>query len=209
MALATRKKSKAREATAEPSERVQHIMSEASRIFASKGYDGTSMRDIADACGISKALLYHHFESKDEIYAKVAALSTRDLYSFVDSRIPQSGSPSEKIRAFMLATADYFHRHRWAWIASTTAFWSDPDTRRQQHRITRRDRFEKQLRTYIQEAIDAGEIRPVDVAMAGRLILSSLNWMHRWYDPDKPMTPQHIASVYFDMILNGLSVNGR
>lgn len=209
MATATRKKPKPSEAAPAMSPRVQHIMAEASRIFANKGYDGTSMRDIADACGISKALLYHHFESKDEIYAKVASLSTRDLYSYVESRIPQGGSPSEKIRAFMLATADYFHRHRWAWIASTTAFWSDPDRRRQQDRITRRDRFEKQLRTYIQEAIDAGEIRHVDVAMAGRLILSSLNWMHRWYDPDKPMTPQHIASVYFDMILNGLHTNAR
>ena len=69
----------------------------------------------------------------------------------------------------------------------------------------RRDRYEQHLRTLIQEAIDAGEIRSdIDVAMTGRLILSSLNWMHRWYDPAKPSTPVDLADTYFDLIFKGL-----
>ena len=40
--------------------------------------------------------------------------------------------------------------------------------------------------------------------MAGRLILSSLNWMHRWYNPNKSATPEQIAEIYFDMLFNGL-----
>ena len=40
--------------------------------------------------------------------------------------------------------------------------------------------------------------------MTGRLILSSLNWMHRWYNPNKSATPEQIADVFFDMIFNGL-----
>ena len=169
---------------AEASDRVLQILSEAGRLFATKGYDGTSMRDIALACGISKSLLYHHFSNKDEIYARVAVGSTLELYLFVRDRVPD-GPPSQKIRAFMVATAEYFRRYRWAWIASTTAFWNDPDRHRQKERLTRRDRFEHFLRGLIQEAIDAGEIRKLDVPMTGRLILSSLNWMHRWYNPNK------------------------
>jgi AcrR family transcriptional regulator len=161
------------------------------------------MRDIAVACGISKSLLYHHFSNKDEIYARVAVGSTLELYLFVRDRIPD-GPPSQKIRAFMVATAEYFRRYRWAWIASTTAFWNDPDIRRQKERLTRRDRFENFLRGLIQEAIDAGEIRNVDVPMAGRLILSSLNWMHRWYNPNKSATPEQIADIFFNMLFNGL-----
>ena len=161
------------------------------------------MRDIAVACGISKSLLYHHFANKDEIYSRVAVGSTLELYLFVRDRVPD-GSPSQKIRAFMLATAEYFRRYRWAWIASTTAFWNDPDRHRQKERLTRRDRFENFLRSLIQEAIDAGEIRDVDVPMTGRLILSSLNWMHRWYNPNKSATPEQIADIFFDMIFNGL-----
>ncbi|MBB4256367.1 MULTISPECIES: TetR/AcrR family transcriptional regulator [unclassified Bradyrhizobium] len=188
---------------AEASDRVLQILAEAGRLFASKGFEGTSMRDIALACGISKSLLYHHFANKDEIYARVAVGSTLELYLFVRDRIPD-GAPSQKIRAFMVATAEYFRRYRWAWIASTTAFWNDPDRHRHKERLTRRDRFENFLRGLIQEAIDAGEIRKVDVPMTGRLILSSLNWMHRWYNPNKSATPEQIAEIFFDMIFNGL-----
>ena len=188
---------------AEASDRVLQILAEAGRLFASKGFEGTSMRDIALACGISKSLLYHHFSNKDEIYARVAVGSTLELYLFVRDRIPD-GPPSQKIRAFMVATAEYFRRYRWAWIASTTAFWNDPDRHRHKERLTRRDRFENFLRGLIQEAVDAGEIRKVDVPMTGRLILSSLNWMHRWYNPNKSATPEQIADIFFDMIFNGL-----
>lgn len=192
------------EAPGEGSERIVQILTEAARIFARKGYEGASMRDIAEACSISKSLLYHHFRSKEEIYSRVAVGATKELYQFVVEHVPAEATPSEKIRAFMVATAEYFRRHRWAWIASTTAFWNDPERHRQKERLTRRDRYEKYLRELIQQAIDAGEIRDVDVAMTGRMILSTLNWMHRWYNPSMPMKPEQIADIYFDLVFNGL-----
>ena len=185
-------------------ERVLQILSTAARLFATSGYDGTSMRDIADACGISKSLLYHHFADKDEIFARVALGSTREFYHFVHDRLPDGAAPSERIRAFMAATGEYFQRYRWAWIASTGAFWNDPQQRRQKERLMWRDRYEGLIRALIQDAIDAGEIRPVDVPLAGRLVLSALNWMHRWYKPEKGLPASEIAEAYFDMIFNGL-----
>jgi AcrR family transcriptional regulator len=186
-------------------ERVLQILSTSARLFATSGYDGTSMRDIADACGISKSLLYHHFADKDEIFASIALGSTRELYQFVHDRLPEGAAPSERIRAFMAATGEYFQRYRWAWIASTGAFWNDPQQRRQKERLMWRDRYEGLIRALIQEAISAGEIRPVDVPLAGRLVLSALNWMHRWYKPEKGPAAPEIAEAYFDMIFNGLS----
>jgi AcrR family transcriptional regulator len=197
------------EATGEGSERIVQILTEAARIFARKGYEGASMRDIAEACGISKSLLYHHFTSKEEIYSRVAVGATKELYVFVVEHVPSDAAPSEKIRAFMVATAEYFRRHRWAWIASTTAFWNDPERQHRKERMTRRDRYEKFLRELIQEAIDAGEIRDVDVAMTGRLILSSLNWMHRWYNPSMPMKPEQIADQFYDLMFKGLGVPSK
>ncbi|HWK66866.1 MAG TPA: TetR/AcrR family transcriptional regulator [Rhizobiaceae bacterium] len=185
-------------------ERVSQILEASARIFASKGFAGTSMRDISDACGISKSLLYHHFESKDALYTRVAQTAAQELYSFVEGRVAAETDPIERIRAFMLATAEYFHRYRWAWIASTNAFWSDPKRNRQKEQIMRRKRYEQHLRQLILEAIDAGVLRDVDEAMAGRLVLSGLNWMHRWYDPSKPATPQGIAGNFFDLIIVGL-----
>ncbi len=185
-------------------ERILQILSESARLFATNGYDGTSMRDIAEACGISKSLLYHHFTDKDEIFARIALGSTRELYQFVFDRLPDGATPTERLRAFMVATGEYFQRYRWAWLASTSAFWSDPEQRRQKERMMWRDRYEGLVRTLIQQAIDAGEFRPLDVPLAGRLVLSALNWMHRWYKPDKGMPAPQIADAYFDMIFRGM-----
>lgn len=192
----------------EPTERVNQILEAAARAFATKGYDGTSMRDIADACDISKSLLYHHFKDKDEIYTLVAQTATQELYSYVEGRVSAETDPILRLRAFMVATAEFFHRYRWAWIASTNAFWSDPKRHRQKERMMRRKRYEDHLRQLVQDAIDAGALRQIDVPMAGRLILSSLNWMQRWYDPAKEKSPQAIADTFFDFILHGLEQKG-
>lgn len=186
------------------SDRVLQILSESARLFADRGFEGTSMRDIADACGISKSLLYHHFTDKDEIYARIALGSTQELYAFVAARIPESGSATERVRAFMLGTAEYFHRYRWAWLASTTAFWNDPQQRRRKERMMWRDRYEGLLRDILAAGIASGELRTVDVPSAGRLVLSALNWMHRWYNPEKPLNPVQIAETFHDLIFRGL-----
>lgn len=188
----------------ETSERITQILDVSARIFASKGYEGTSMRDISEACKISKSLLYHHFTNKDELYTRVAETAAKELYSFVEGRVAAETSPSQKVRAFMLATAEYFHRYRWAWIASTNAFWSDPKRRREKERVMKRKRYEQHLRMLIRDAVEAGEFREIDEAMTGRLILSALNWMHRWYDPGGESSPQEIADMFFDMIFKGL-----
>jgi AcrR family transcriptional regulator len=57
--------------TARPHNRREQILSEATRLFADKGYQGTSIRGIAGACGISEAAIYRHFENKDRLYEGV------------------------------------------------------------------------------------------------------------------------------------------
>ena len=191
------------------SERGLQILSEASHLFAAQGYERTAMRDIAEACGISKALLYHHFKDKDEIYARIALGFTRELQSFVLGQVEGAGAPLDRVRAFMLASAEYFERYRVAWTASTAAFWNDPVLGRAQERTTQRDAYEGLLRRLLSEAVADGAIRPVDVALAGRLILSALNWMHRWYKPGGGMTATEVAAGYYDMIVAGLAAPGN
>ena len=188
------------------SERVLNILREAAAMFAERGYERTSMRDLADRCGISKSLLYHHFADKEALYARIALGFTREMYDFVAARIPSDGSVSEKIRQYMIASAEYFEQNRLVWIASTAAFWSDPELRRQSERIQWRDQYEALLRSLLAEGVQSGELREMDVPIAGRLILSGLNWMHRWYQPGQRLDAQQIAEMYHGMIFGGLSL---
>lgn len=190
------------------SERMQSILDTGAALFADKGYDATSMRDIATAAGVSKALLYHHFASKEDIYARIAFSATRHLSDFVRKRIPEDGTSAEKLRAFMCAAAKFFSEHRSAWVAASNAFWSDPDRHRMERRLERRRQFELMLRGIIREGVESGEFNPVDPAMTGRLVLSGINWMHRWHDPSKELTPEEIVSEYADILLGGVVAKG-
>lgn len=187
------------------SDRVREILRTGARIFAQKGFERTSMRDISDACGISKALLYHHFDSKDNLYALIAFNSAQHLYEFVYQRIPAEGPAGKKVKAFMVAMATFFEDHRWAWVAASAAFWSDPNRHRLELRIKNRKELEGRLRDLIREGVESGEFNDVDPAMTGRLILSGINWMHRWYNPEGELRAADIVSTYFDTIYNGLA----
>ena len=184
---------------------MSHILVEAAAMFAERGYERTSMRDLAERCGISKSLLYHHFVDKEALYARIALGFTREMHDFVAVRIPADAPVSEKIRHYMIASAAFFETNRLVWIASTAAFWSDPELRRQSERIQWRDQYEALLRSLLTEGVQRGELREMDVPIAGRLILSALNWMHRWYQPGQRLDAQQIAEMYHGMIFGGLS----
>lgn len=136
--------------------------------------------------------------------ASSLTVSSRDGARPARARIPDDGSAPDKVRAFTVAAATVFAEHRSAWIAASTAFWTDPDRHRMVRRVVRRRQIEQRLRDLIREGIDSGEFRAVDPATAGRLILSGITWMHRCYDPSKSLSAEDIVGQYADIILGGL-----
>ena len=184
--------------------RIVQIFQVACRLFAQRGFDGVSMRDIAAECGISKATLYHYFPDKDSILRPLAMGTTKSIFVHVSKHDDPANPPLQRLRIFLIETANFFEKFRWAWIAGSTAFWSDPKARSRKERIGWRDRYEQLLRDILQAGIDSGEIRVKDVAMAGRFVLGSVNWMARWYDPEGPLTASQVADQFCDMIIDGI-----
>lgn len=187
-----------------PQGRIVQIFEVACRQFALKGFDGVSMRDIALECGISKATLYHYFPDKDSLLRPLAIGNTKSLFLHVASHDDPARPAVERLRVFMVETAHFFEKYRWVWIAASNSFWSDPKLRARRERIAWRDRYEQLMREILQAGVEAGEIRGVDVALAGRMLLGAVNWMGRWYDPKGPMTAAEIAERYCEMTLAGI-----
>ena len=184
--------------------RIVQIFEVACRLFALKGFDGVSMRDIAQECGISKATLYHYFPDKDSLLRPLAMGVTKALYLHVAKADDPALSASERLRRCVGETARFFERHRWAWIASSTNFWNDPQVRARRERIGWRDRYERLVREILEAGVAAGEIRDIDVPVAGRMILGAVNWMSRWYDPKGALPATDIALRFCDMVLGGI-----
>lgn len=150
------------------------IVRQAKDLFATRGYRGVSVREIAEACGLGKATLYHHFRDKRELYLEVLD-SGADRVVRVLGKAARQGNTSRE-RLTNIATA-YFslqseQRHVILLILR------DVGSLEQEFRelITRRgEEMLRPIRAVIEEGMASGELRPVDSQLASLALLSMLH----------------------------------
>ena len=188
--------------------REEQILRIAAKLFGTKGYDRTSLRDIADVAGITKAALYYYFPDKEALYDKVVIGALESLYEFVATQVTAADSPSARLNAFIVATAQYMGKDRWSWMAGSNTFWAESDRKRRSKAIEYRDRFERLLTQCIQDLIDAGLWRSVDPKLATRFILGAINQIPRWHSESGPLSVVAVVEQYLDFITQGLKANG-
>ena len=193
---------------AQVEDRPTQLLEIASRLFAMHGYAGTSLRDIAEEAQITKAALYYHFPNKEALYQQIVVDNLQALIDRVNAALESAASATDKVRTFMLTSADVYAEAPDAWLAGSNTFWSSmsPDTRAAA--IGRRDKYEKLLRSCLAEGVASGEFRQVDPALTGRLLLSTLNQLARWHSPKGRLTPRQVIEQYLDIILLGLKPQG-
>lgn len=188
--------------------REAQLLSIARQLFARKGYDATSLRDIAEAAQITKAALYYYFPNKDTLYERVVIESMASLLAEVQAAVARAHTPTEKVRAFLRASAESMEQRRDQWVAGSNAFWQAGATGRRGLALQHRDDYESLLRKCITDGIACGELRPVNPAIAGRLLLSGLNQMARWHRPGGTLRASEVIDQYLDIVLLGLINRG-
>lgn len=184
--------------------RDEQLVQIAAELFARKGYAGTSLRDIAEAAGITKAALYYWFPEKEQLFERVVASRLAALVDRVTQAAAQGSDPVDRIRRIMRACAEHMDRDRAGWMASSDTFWSNFNQAQRDAVVPLRDRFERTLRECVREAIETGQLRPADPAIATRLMLSGLNMLPRWHKPGGRLTAVQVVEQYLDIVLAGL-----
>jgi AcrR family transcriptional regulator len=183
--------------------RASEVYRTAAEIILQKGYDATSVSDIAAALGITKAGLYHYIHGKTQLLFDIMQYGLDQL----DREVAQ---PAKKIRdaetrlRFMIAMhARIVTRgHGAVTILVDEARALTPA---QNRKITRRKRdYVDFLRTTLREMSDEGKLRGVDVTVAAFSLLGMINWLSRWYQPDGALDEEQIAEQLVDIALNGL-----
>ena len=180
------------------------ILEQAARLFRDKGYSASSMEDIADAVGLKKGSLYYHFESKEQILVEIMDSFTEKLQAPVLALIDNDELGSaEKLRQAIklhLGTLDSDNFEITVFLLEFRALSEEHRQRTLQGRAS----YETTFRRLIAEGIERGEFMDVDVAMAARAILGMCNWATQWYSPHGKHTTDQIASIFSDLVLNGL-----
>jgi TetR/AcrR family transcriptional regulator, cholesterol catabolism regulator len=191
-------------AGAMPDGREAQLLDIARRLFARKGFDATSLRDIAEEAQITKAALYYYFPNKDALYERIVIASMDALLADVKAAVARTPTPLSQVRAFLYAAADSLEFQRDRWLAGSNAFWQAGSTDRRGLALTQRDAFEGLLRSCIERGIASGELRPVNAAMTTRLLLSGLNQMARWFRSGGPLSAREVMDQYLDIVMLGL-----
>jgi AcrR family transcriptional regulator len=97
--------------------RREAILAAAEEVFARRGYHGASLDDIAQAAGISKALIYEHFTSKRELHASLVNAHVTEIFRRLEANAETGTSGEERLRGGIDAFLSFVEEHRGAWRA--------------------------------------------------------------------------------------------
>src|SRR5881396_2812989 len=161
------------------STRKSELTRQAARLFAEKGYHGTSIGDLAEAMGVQKGSLYAHIESKQDLLYETMRDGAAAFHAALDA-VPDELPATEKIRlalrghlrvvAEQLDVATVFVQE-WRYLRGA----------RREEFVAERRRYEERIRELLREGRDLGELRSdLDEAAAALLLLSAANWAYTW-----------------------------
>jgi AcrR family transcriptional regulator len=183
------------------SARRQELTRTAARLFADRGYHGTSLADLAEELGIQKASLYHHIESKEDLLWEVARGGAEAFHSALDA-VPDGGPAIEKIRLALRAHLRVVGEQ----LDAATVFtreWRALAGERRERFLAERRRYEERIRELFREGVERGDLRTdVDVATATLLFLSAANWAYTWLRPGADTDA--LADRFFGVLLDGM-----
>ncbi|NPV87147.1 MAG: TetR/AcrR family transcriptional regulator [Anaerolineae bacterium] len=142
------------------------ILNIAAQMFAERGYDGVSIREISAACGLSKAALYYHFEDKQALFMAILQEHLEELSNLLDEAEALPGNARRRLSALMRAILVRIPPDRRAIIRLATQDIAkvQPEVRRQ-FQQQYEARFIRRIESLIQSGIENSEFRNIPPAL--------------------------------------------
>jgi AcrR family transcriptional regulator len=181
--------------------RRDELVAVATRLFAERGYHGTSMADLAEAMGVQKGSLYSLTESKQELLVSVTREGAAAFHAALDG-VADGEPPLERLRLALRAHLAVVA----AQVDAATVFTREwrflEEPERTAFRAERR-RYEERWRALFREGVESGDLRTdLDVGAATLLVLSAANWAYTWLDPGRDT--DELADRFTAILVEGM-----
>lgn len=186
----------------------QEIYVQATRLFAERGFSGTSFQDIADAVGLTRPALYHYVRSKDELLAKLVAEITQDAAVDIETVAHREDlGAAEKLVEIMvdLVRRQGEHADRFRLLVRSEADLPEEIAATQ---AAGRRAVLAALAGVIEDGVAEGVFRPVEPRIAALGLLGTANWVAWWYQPGGRYDLDQVCAELSATAVNGLRAEG-
>lgn len=199
------------------SDRLAEIYRAAAQIICEKGYDATSMNEIAEAVGITKAGLYHHISGKRDLLFQIMNFGLDALEEEVIQPARALKDAEQRLRAII-------HGHAQLITSRSTPQGNNPVTvvvdevagltPAQRRKISQRKRaYVDFISDTLRQLQEDGKLAEVDITAAAFSLLGMILWLSRWYSPAGRLTPEQVSEevtkIAFGGLLRGASRRAR
>jgi TetR/AcrR family transcriptional regulator, cholesterol catabolism regulator len=183
--------------------RQQQVVQDAARVFAERGYDQTSVQDLAEAIGLATGGIYHYVRSKERLLTLICDQLMDPLLARAQELVAEPSAPAESLRALVRLWVEHVVEHRDHLLVfqqerhmiERGAQWREVRANRKQ--------FERLVAHVIERVHQAGELAIPDERLALAALLGMVNHTAQWYRLRGRLSPTEVADGYVDLLLAG------
>lgn len=176
------------------------VVAAAGRLFAERGYHGTSMRDLGQELGMLGSSLYSHVTSKEDLLVEVVERGASLFEASAERARRHDGTGADRLEALIAGHVDVVVDHQ----DEVRTFLNEARFLDGEHRsriVAARDAYEAEFRSAITDGLADGSLDwEVDPRFGGIFVLSILNAVERWYDPTGAVDRQHLVDLIWAFV---------
>ena len=190
----------------------QEILRTAARLFQQRGYDATSMNDVAAALKLSKGGLYHHFQSKDEILFEIMDHAMQITQERVIKPVLTIAHPVDRLRALIRLHIEVVLSPRDREI-TVMLHENHPLPPALRKRINNRKKdyvhFVENLMAEVQNSQATKPKPAVSPRAAAFALLGMINWIYQWYKPEGELQSHNLIPQFTELVFGGILAQGN
>ncbi|WP_307796463.1 TetR/AcrR family transcriptional regulator [Actinomadura barringtoniae] len=183
------------------------MLRRAVELFNRRGYDATSMGDLAKELGLTKPAIYHHFRSKEELLEAALDDALDELTAVVEeaAQSTEGASAYERLREVVRRSVEVLAAHQPSVTLLLRVRGNSPI---ELAALDRRRRLDERLAELVADAAAEGALRDdMPPALVSRLLFGMVNSLVEWYRADGTFTPATVADAIAAVAFDGLTNN--
>ncbi|NVN84510.1 MAG: TetR/AcrR family transcriptional regulator [Rhodopseudomonas sp.] len=178
------------------------ILSRSAKLFAEHGYTGTSITMIADACGVSKALMYHYYSSKDAVLFDLLADHLQQLVVVVEAAATSEGDAEARLFAISAALLEAYRGADAEHQVQISSLKLLPPAQQEVLKALER-RLVDVVSAAIAAAIPSAASKPQLLKPLTMSLFGMLNWHYLWFREGKGLTRESYAKMVTGLVVAG------